>query len=91
MEPKNHPIEKEIIFQTIICRFHVNLPGCTCGSEVFLFELFFSLLMCIFFTFGGNVLPQTENVLQVNRDHLMIFSKIQMVPFSMEVKDHQQK
>ena len=28
MEPKNHPIEKEIIFQTIIFRFHVNLPGC---------------------------------------------------------------
>ena len=29
MEPKNHPIEKENhLNQTIIFRFHVNLPGC---------------------------------------------------------------
>ena len=28
MEPKNHPIERKIIFHTIIFRFHVNLPGC---------------------------------------------------------------
>ena len=27
MEPKHHPIGK-IIFQTIIFRLHVNLPGC---------------------------------------------------------------
>ena len=26
MEPKNHPIEKEIIFQTILFSFYVNLP-----------------------------------------------------------------
>ena len=30
MEPKKHPIEiRKIIFQTIIFRFHVNLPGCS--------------------------------------------------------------
>jgi len=29
MEPKDHPIEKgKNIFQTIIFRFHVYLPGC---------------------------------------------------------------
>ena len=29
MEPNNHPIEiRKIIIQTIIFRFHVNLPGC---------------------------------------------------------------
>ena len=28
MEPKNHPIEKKIIFQTFTLGFHVNFPGC---------------------------------------------------------------
>ena len=28
MEPKNHPFERKIIFQTSIIVFHVNLPGC---------------------------------------------------------------
>ena len=29
MEPENHLIEKEIVFQTSILGFHVNFPGCT--------------------------------------------------------------
>ena len=39
MEPKNHPIEiRKIIFQTIIFRFHFNLPGCRLCFRYGLFQ-----------------------------------------------------
>ena len=51
MEPENTPLEKEIIFQTIIFRFYVDLRGCS-RNNFFSFSrrgcvnLFVSVLPC---------------------------------------------
>ena len=51
MEPKNHPIERKIIFQTSIIVFHVNVRGCSLFWALFfvvkhvllrLFQVYFS-------------------------------------------------
>ena len=35
MEPANHPFRKEMIFQTSMIMFHVNLPGCANSTFTF--------------------------------------------------------
>ena len=75
MEPENTLLEEEIIFQTIIFRFYVNLRGCNLSYEEvqlhwgLFFRLVFLLLSCLGL-WGVYILLATENHQRSERKYI---------------------